>query len=82
MINNTASQHIQQHSVQQPAAPGETDNIQPEVEAIEDSSTPDDGESEEEESAVTSSAAAVDDLERGVPGAVAGFSTQLAVTTQ
>lgn len=39
------------------------------MEAIEDSSTPDDGESEEEQSAVTSSAAAVDDLERGVPGA-------------
>ena len=31
--------HAHQHSVQQPAAPGETDNIQPEVEDEEDPSS-------------------------------------------
>jgi hypothetical protein len=74
--SNAASQHVHQHSVQQPAAPGETDNIQPEVEAIEDSSSPDEGESgDEPSSAVTSIAAVVDDLERGIPGAVGTAST-------
>lgn len=45
------------------------------MEAIEDSSTPEDGSSDEDPSAATSSAAVVDDLERGQPGAAGSDNT-------